>query len=183
MCTSVCDFDSKAFGRFKFKESLFPHAYMQILWWHSDFVAHSFRALLNQCKQSHCANLHNIYAYTECRLHQTVKITDRKRKKWFSLQIKQESFLEDINKLLNADEVPNLYPLDEKQEICEKMRQLDMWVTIATMFYLCFYGSYNLPGSTSCYSYPKLFKEKILETKVSEITLATNFAFCISEIP
>ena len=41
------------------------------------------------------------------------------------LQIKQESFLEDINNLLNAGEVPNLYPLDEKQEICEKMRQLD----------------------------------------------------------
>ncbi|XP_041374659.1 dynein heavy chain 7, axonemal-like isoform X2 [Gigantopelta aegis] len=40
-------------------------------------------------------------------------------------QIKQESFLEDINNLLNAGEVPNLYPLDEKQEICEKMRQID----------------------------------------------------------
>nr|XP_022323965.1 dynein heavy chain 7, axonemal-like isoform X6 [Crassostrea virginica] len=40
-------------------------------------------------------------------------------------QIKQESFLEDINNLLNAGEVPNLFPLDEKQEICEKMRQLD----------------------------------------------------------
>lgn len=33
--------------------------------------------------------------------------------------------MEDINNLLNAGEVPNLYPLDEKQEICEKMRQLD----------------------------------------------------------
>ena len=41
------------------------------------------------------------------------------------LQIKQESFLEDINNLLNAGEVPNLYPTDEKAEICEKMRQLD----------------------------------------------------------
>jgi len=40
-------------------------------------------------------------------------------------QIKQESFLEDINNLLNAGEVPNLYPTDEKAEICEKMRQLD----------------------------------------------------------
>ncbi|KAL3855114.1 hypothetical protein ACJMK2_014343, partial [Sinanodonta woodiana] len=40
-------------------------------------------------------------------------------------QIKQESFLEDINNLLNAGEVPNLFALDEKQEICEKMRQLD----------------------------------------------------------
>ncbi|XP_052827203.1 dynein axonemal heavy chain 7 [Octopus bimaculoides] len=40
-------------------------------------------------------------------------------------QIKKESFLEDINNLLNAGEVPNLFPPDEKQEVCEKMRQLD----------------------------------------------------------
>ncbi|XP_059164025.1 dynein axonemal heavy chain 7-like isoform X1 [Physella acuta] len=40
-------------------------------------------------------------------------------------QIKQESFLEDINNLLNAGEVPNLYPTDEKAEICEKMRTID----------------------------------------------------------
>ncbi|OON19288.1 ATPase family protein, partial [Opisthorchis viverrini] len=40
-------------------------------------------------------------------------------------QIKSESFLEDINNLLNAGEVPNLYPPDEKMEVCEKMRQLD----------------------------------------------------------
>jgi len=40
-------------------------------------------------------------------------------------QIKEESFLEDINNLLNAGEVPNLFPLDEKQEIIEKMRLID----------------------------------------------------------
>jgi dynein heavy chain len=40
-------------------------------------------------------------------------------------QIKDESFLEDVNNLLNAGEVPNLFPADEKQEICDKMRQLD----------------------------------------------------------
>nr|XP_045723438.1 dynein axonemal heavy chain 7 [Mirounga angustirostris] len=40
-------------------------------------------------------------------------------------QIKRESFLEDVNNLLNAGEVPNLFALDEKQEICDKMRQLD----------------------------------------------------------
>ena len=33
--------------------------------------------------------------------------------------------MEDINNLLNAGEVPNLFPLDEKQEITEKMRALD----------------------------------------------------------
>ncbi|KAM6332812.1 dynein axonemal heavy chain 7 [Podargus strigoides] len=40
-------------------------------------------------------------------------------------QIKKESFLEDINNLLNAGEVPDLFAVDEKQEICEQMRQLD----------------------------------------------------------
>ncbi|NXN97801.1 DYH7 protein, partial [Rhinopomastus cyanomelas] len=40
-------------------------------------------------------------------------------------QIKNESFLEDINNLLNAGEVPNLFTVEEKQEICEQMRQLD----------------------------------------------------------
>ncbi|GCC28735.1 hypothetical protein chiPu_0007169 [Chiloscyllium punctatum] len=40
-------------------------------------------------------------------------------------QIKQESFLEDINNLLNAGEVPNLFAVDEKQEVCERMRLID----------------------------------------------------------
>ena len=34
-------------------------------------------------------------------------------------QIKEESFLEDIDNLLNAGEVPNLYAVDEKQELLE----------------------------------------------------------------
>ncbi|GIY27745.1 dynein heavy chain 7, axonemal [Caerostris darwini] len=38
-------------------------------------------------------------------------------------QIKEESFLEDINNLLNAGEVPNLFAPDEKQEICEKIQR------------------------------------------------------------
>ena len=37
-------------------------------------------------------------------------------------QIQEESFLEDISNLLNAGEVPNLFPPDEKQEIFELMR-------------------------------------------------------------
>ncbi|XP_029968156.1 dynein heavy chain 7, axonemal-like [Salarias fasciatus] len=40
-------------------------------------------------------------------------------------QIKMESFLEDIGNLLNTGEVPNLFAVDEKQEICEQMRLLD----------------------------------------------------------
>lgn len=39
-------------------------------------------------------------------------------------QIKEESFLEDVDGLLNAGEVPNLFELDEKQEILEVSVQL-----------------------------------------------------------
>lgn len=37
-------------------------------------------------------------------------------------QIQQESFLEDINNILNSGEVPNIFPPDEKQEILEAVR-------------------------------------------------------------
>jgi dynein heavy chain len=37
-------------------------------------------------------------------------------------QIKDEKFLEDVDGLLNAGEVPNLFAIDEKQEIIEAMR-------------------------------------------------------------
>ncbi|XP_071484907.1 dynein axonemal heavy chain 12-like [Diadema antillarum] len=37
-------------------------------------------------------------------------------------QIKEESFLEDIDNLLNTGEVPNLYAVDEKQELLEAVR-------------------------------------------------------------
>ncbi|XP_061774430.1 dynein axonemal heavy chain 7 [Nerophis ophidion] len=40
-------------------------------------------------------------------------------------QIKMESFLEDIGNVLNTGEVPNLFAVDEKQEVIEKMRVLD----------------------------------------------------------
>ena len=36
--------------------------------------------------------------------------------------IKDESFLEDLNMLLNTGEVANLYPPDEKAEVCEDVR-------------------------------------------------------------
>lgn len=41
------------------------------------------------------------------------------------LQIKEEIFLEDVNSLLNSGEVPNLFTVEDKIEICEKMRQID----------------------------------------------------------
>lgn len=34
-------------------------------------------------------------------------------------QIKEESFLEDVDSVLNTGEVPNLFAADEKQEIIE----------------------------------------------------------------
>lgn len=36
-----------------------------------------------------------------------------------------EAMVEDINNLLNSGEVPNLYPMDEKIELCDKIRMLD----------------------------------------------------------
>ena len=37
-------------------------------------------------------------------------------------QIKDESFVEDINMILNTGDVPNMFPPDEKAEIIEKMQ-------------------------------------------------------------
>jgi len=37
-------------------------------------------------------------------------------------QIKDEAYLEDINGLLNAGEVPNLFPADERAQICDGLR-------------------------------------------------------------
>ena len=36
-------------------------------------------------------------------------------------QIVKESFLEDINNLLNSGEIPNLFPVDEKIAICDEI--------------------------------------------------------------
>ena len=44
-------------------------------------------------------------------------------------QIKEESFLEDIDNLLNTGEVPNLFAADEKAEIME--------VRVFTSRFLC----------------------------------------------
>lgn len=40
-------------------------------------------------------------------------------------QIKTTGMLEDIGNMLNSGEVPNIFPLEEKVEIVEKMRQVD----------------------------------------------------------
>eukprot|EP00818_Percolomonas_sp_WS_P004771 CAMPEP_0117446884 /NCGR_PEP_ID=MMETSP0759-20121206/6580_1 /TAXON_ID=63605 /ORGANISM="Percolomonas cosmopolitus, Strain WS" /LENGTH=4305 /DNA_ID=CAMNT_0005239183 /DNA_START=148 /DNA_END=13065 /DNA_ORIENTATION=- len=38
-------------------------------------------------------------------------------------QIKNQTFIEDINNLLNTGEIPNLFSSDEKKEICEALRK------------------------------------------------------------
>lgn len=38
-------------------------------------------------------------------------------------QIVNESFLEDINNLLNSGEIPNLFPPDEKINICDELAE------------------------------------------------------------
>lgn len=49
-------------------------------------------------------------------------------------QIKDESFVEDINMILNTGDVPNIYPPDEKADIIEKMQAVaraqvsDIWL-------------------------------------------------------
>lgn len=37
-------------------------------------------------------------------------------------QIKEESFVEDINMILNTGDVPNIFPVDEKADVIEKMQ-------------------------------------------------------------
>jgi len=36
-----------------------------------------------------------------------------------------EGMVEDINNLLNSGEIPNLFTVDEKIELCDKIRILD----------------------------------------------------------
>ena len=38
-------------------------------------------------------------------------------------QIKMESFLEDVNNILNTGEVPNIFPADEKADATEMVRK------------------------------------------------------------
>ena len=53
-------------------------------------------------------------------------------------QIKEESFVEDINMILNTADIPNLFASDEKAEIIEKMQTAARnEVRLCDQFYSC----------------------------------------------
>ncbi|XP_061590831.1 dynein axonemal heavy chain 12 [Cololabis saira] len=60
-------------------------------------------------------------------------------------QIKDESFLEDVDSLLNTGEVPNLFAVDEKQEIIETIRPIaqggDKNLELSTLTLFAFFVS------------------------------------------
>lgn len=49
-------------------------------------------------------------------------------------QIKEEAFLEDVDGLLNAGEVPNLFALDERAEIIEVLYRLS-YILVTFIFF------------------------------------------------
>ena len=57
-------------------------------------------------------------------------------------QIKDESFVEDINMILNTGDVPNLFPADEKAEVIEKMQMIARTEVFSKLTYLA--GSMGL---------------------------------------
>ena len=69
--------------------------------------------------------------YREKEWHENIKellrkcgLEDEKMQFLFSdTQIVKESFLEDINNLLNSGEIPNLFPKDEKEAICDELTE------------------------------------------------------------
>ena len=67
-------------------------------------------------------------------------------------QIKDESFVEDINMILNTGDVPNLYPPDEKADIIEKMQMIARTQVAYTLYIplLPYTLYYLMPSITLC---------------------------------
>ncbi|KAJ8668953.1 hypothetical protein QAD02_000212 [Eretmocerus hayati] len=83
-----------------------------------DYEVHQVEITKNYAQYDWYEDLKKIQLKTTAsEMHSSFLFTD--------MQIKQESFLEDINNMLNTGEVPNLFSNEEKAEICEKMRQID----------------------------------------------------------
>jgi len=64
-----------------------------------------------------------------------------------------ESMVEDINNLLNSGEVPNLYTIDEKIELCDKIlvidKQRDKSLQVYVYFIFELKGCYSKNGNNS----------------------------------
>ena len=58
-------------------------------------------------------------------------------------QIKDESFVEDINVILNTADVPNLYASEEKADIIEKMQTVARTTVREGLLYHLYNGSYS----------------------------------------
>ena len=56
-------------------------------------------------------------------------------------QIKEESFLEDIDNLLNTGEVPNIFAADEKSEIMEVYIQVNVLPFVRYRALIPYFGS------------------------------------------
>jgi len=58
-----------------------------------------------------------------------------------------ESMVEDINNLLNSGEVPNLYTVEEKIELCDKIlvidKQRDKSIQVYVYYMFEFSGCYS----------------------------------------
>ena len=86
-------------------------------------------------------------------------------------QIKEENFLEDISNLLNTGEVPNMFPIDEKNEICSKMRQIDKWVNGGCGYAFCM----SMLCSRSYSTYVRMYYIFVLSVCIC--VLICNFMF------
>lgn len=86
--------------------------------WHDDL-----KMIMKQVSSS---DLHGVFLFTDLQVKAVFFNCNKCDFLWRLIhQIKEESFLEDVNNLLNSGEVPNLFPMEEKLEIIEKMRQID----------------------------------------------------------
>ncbi len=92
---------------------LFSDTQVQIA--HDRFAIQACSFESSTCQATHaCRCSHELHGSCSLRLCVCVCVT----------QIKMESFVEDINNLLNSGEVPNMFPHDERAGICEAVRGL-----------------------------------------------------------
>ena len=89
-------------------------------------------------------------------------------------QIKDESFVEDINMILNTGDVPNIFPADEKADIIEKMQMRARTEVGKLLLWLLLCESLG--------KYARIFKEKyrFLLTLFDTTVLLTGFFLPLS---